>query len=559
MSNNDIREKFFELKSRKDLAELLEISELSLRYFLYKVRPENMYFSFVIPKKDGSSRKITAPRDELKTIQRKLSFILNAVYEPKVCAYGFINGKNHVLNAKQHSNKRLLFNIDLQDFFYQIHFGRIRGMFMKGPYFLTDEVATTIAQIACFNGRLPQGAPSSPVISNMIASPLDNALMRLAKKTGCIYTRYADDISFSTNKVSFDESIVCVVDNRILPGNELERIIDKNSFSVNPKKISLHTNSRRQEVTGLTVNEFPNLRRNYIRQLRAIIHGCKKFGIYNAAKVYVDKGLCKNAYISSIISDPSSEEKIVSWFKHVLVGKIHYIKQVKGGTSPTFFSYAQDINKLFDEEVFNLAPINDLHNRIKSNVFILEREDIPNNIYIQGSCFYIDGLGLFTCSHVTEDSNSYTVFSIDSYNDSPLGEISPDNLVSSDRKIDYALYSFNTNTDSNLFFKCGDSRSINIGDRVTIIGYPNYQKGNSPYIEECQITSTKKYLDAPFFTVNGRIVDGASGGLVLNANHEAIGIIKGGVCNFEDEATNENQGFIPLHLAIDHMEKNTRA
>jgi hypothetical protein len=81
-------------------------------------------------------------------------------------------------------------------------------MLMKPPYSIGEEAATTIAQIACLNGILPQGAPSSPVITNMICVPLDNALMHLAKKAGCVYTRYADDITFSTYKKSFDKDIV---------------------------------------------------------------------------------------------------------------------------------------------------------------------------------------------------------------------------------------------------------------------------------------------------------------------------------------------------------------
>ncbi len=182
MDRKKIKEQFLKLKTREDVATILGISEKSLRYFLYKRRPENMYHTFKIPKKDGTTREISAPDKELREIQRKLSSVLSAVYEPKVCAYGFINEKNNVGNAKQHTKKRLVFNIDLKDFFSQIHFGRVRGMLMNAPYSLPNEAATTIAQIACYNRQLPQGAPSSPVITNMICVPLDNSLMRLAKK-----------------------------------------------------------------------------------------------------------------------------------------------------------------------------------------------------------------------------------------------------------------------------------------------------------------------------------------------------------------------------------------
>lgn len=88
---------------------------------------------------------------------------------------------------------------------------------------------------------------------------------------------------------------------------------------------------------------------------------------------------------------------------------------------------------------------------------------------------------------------------------------------------------------------------------MTIIGYPNHQTGNTPFVQRCAITSKKTYLQAPLFTVSGRIIHGASGGVVLNSNYEVVGIIKGGIQTLGDEDTNENQGFIPIHLALEHM------
>lgn len=139
MDRESIKEAFFQLKTRDDVASILGISERSLRYFLYKIRPENMYHTFKVPKKDGATREIAAPEKRLKKIQRKLADVLSAVYEPKVCAYGFITEKSNIGNAAQHVKKSLVFNIDLKDFFSQIHFGRVRGMLMNAPYNLPDE------------------------------------------------------------------------------------------------------------------------------------------------------------------------------------------------------------------------------------------------------------------------------------------------------------------------------------------------------------------------------------------------------------------------------------
>ena len=141
------------------------------------------YVNFYRPKKKGGFRLISSPQRNLRYIQTCIAVLFNSIYRPNENTFGFIDGKSIVDNASKHINKDIVYNIDLKDFFGQIHFGRVRGMLMKPPYSIGEEAATTIAQIACLNGILPQGAPSSPVITNMICVPLDNALMRLAKKT----------------------------------------------------------------------------------------------------------------------------------------------------------------------------------------------------------------------------------------------------------------------------------------------------------------------------------------------------------------------------------------
>lgn len=551
-----VKELFFKLETRKDVASILGISERSLRYFLYKIRPENMYHTFKIPKKDGTLREISAPNTKLKAIQRKLADVLSVVYVPKICSYGFISQKNNIKNAEQHARRRLILNIDLKDFFSQIHFGRVRGMLMNAPYSLTDEAATTIAQIACLNGRLPQGAPSSPIITNMICVPLDNALMRLAKNTGCIYTRYADDITFSTYKHVFDKSLVYIDNEEVVIGDRLAALLEKHSFVVNPQKITLRSRSCRQEVTGLTVNEFPNLRRSYIKQLRAIIHSCEKFGVLASAKFYVKRGLCKNPKIYAMVDNPDSEDKITEWFKKVLIGKIYYIKQVKGAQSLTYLSFAQKANNLFDEDIFDLTEFHRFENTIKNSTFILQYS--KGEDFVQGSAFYLPEIGLITSYHVTKCGEFFNIFDVDTYNEKSLGILGKTlNEISSDDVIDYAVYKLPFSVNNELTFKCGDSRKTKVGEQVTIIGYPNHQKGNSPYIQPCIVTSEKYFQGAPFFTVSGRVVHGASGGLVLNSDHEAIGIIKGGIVSWSDDTDNENQGFIPLYLALDHMKAMT--
>lgn len=539
---------FFVAKTREDVAKLLGIQEKSLRYFLYKRRPENMYTTFEMPKKNGKSRTISAPQKELKQIQRKLAIVLSNVYIPKVCAYGFIANKSILENATKHTGRKILLNIDLKDFFTQIHFGRIRGMLMKKPYALGEAAATTIAQIACLNGVLPQGAPSSPILTNMICAPLDNHLMRLAKQSGCTYTRYADDITFSTYKKEIPVDIVYERNGEVCLGKKLLSILKQNSFEVNAEKITLRTHYDRQEVTGLTVNAFPNVRRSYTKQLRAILHHCNKMGVYNTAKEFVKKGFCKSSEIVALIDNPDKQDVVEDWFRKVLVGKLHFIKQIKGEKNLTFLALAQKMNKVFNSDIFDISELDKLSAIANNCTFVLEEE--TQHTVCQGSGFYIPGYGLFTSYHVTQSGGFFKVYEHTLYQEKNCSIIAKGmNEQSCDETIDYALYNFSV-TSQPITLAIGDSAKLSIGDTVITIGYPNHVKGNSPYIQECKITSQKTYLGAVFYTVSGRIVHGASGGLVLDEDYNVVGIIKGGIVTLSDDDFNENQGFIPMHIVL---------
>jgi RNA-directed DNA polymerase len=183
-------------------------------------------------------------------------------------------GKNIVDNAQRHKKKRWVLNIDLDNFFPSINFGRVRGMFLKKPFYVPESVATLLAQICCYGNNLPQGAPTSPIISNMICAKMDSELQDLAWTCRCFYTRYADDITFSTTLPDFPVQIAKVhslLDIEL--GKELKGIIESNGFNINPNKTRAFSYKQRQEVTGLTVNKRPNVRRKYIMQVRAICMG----------------------------------------------------------------------------------------------------------------------------------------------------------------------------------------------------------------------------------------------------------------------------------------------
>ena len=280
-------DKLKKTESLSHLAELLGYKPKAVSYILYKITEDEKYIVFEIPKKNGGKRRIKAPTEKLKHLQSRLADLLNECFDQisneskqKSLSHGFRKNHSIVTNAEKHKNRRYVFNVDLQDFFPSINFGRVRGFFIKNNHFLLNpKVATVIAQIACHDNELPQGSPCSPIISNLIGHLLDVRMANLAKKSKCTYSRYADDLTFSTNKKDFPESIAIVKDNsNWVSGSKLIREIEKVGFSLNTKKTSMQFKSSRQMTTGLIVNEKVNIRREYYKIARAMCNELFKTG-----------------------------------------------------------------------------------------------------------------------------------------------------------------------------------------------------------------------------------------------------------------------------------------
>lgn len=281
------------VSDRSALAKLLEFTPKGMSYVLYKLGDAEKYRKFSIKKKSGGQREICAPTDRLKLLQKRLARLLrDCVVELEGeqghrirVSHGFVKGRNILTNASSHTNNRYVLNVDIEDFFGTINFGRVRGFFIKDKNFqLSEEVATCIAQIACFENSLPQGGPASPVISNLIMRILDVRLARLAKDNGAYYTRYADDLTFSTNQKRFPKKIArrnLLRRNEWSPGSVLKNEIKAAGFSLNSKKTRMLFRQRRQDVTGLVVNDKPNVPNEFYRYTRAMCNSYFRFGKYH--------------------------------------------------------------------------------------------------------------------------------------------------------------------------------------------------------------------------------------------------------------------------------------
>ena len=283
-------EKLRQAENLTALAKLLGFTPKGVSYVLYKMDAAKKYRSFEIPKKSGGFRIIHAPEAQLALLQSRLAELLyECVHERKkdhrrfwFASHGFHQGRTIVSNAEVHKRRRFVFNLDLEDFFGTINFGRVRGFFINDSMFaLKPKVATIIAQISCHDNALPQGSPCSPVISNLIGNILDSRLLALARNARCTYTRYADDLTFSTNEKLFPTKIaVNVHDADWEVGAKLKTTIEKTGFFINPTKTRMSLRRSRQTVTGLVVNDKANINQDYYRAARAMCNAVFQTGYY---------------------------------------------------------------------------------------------------------------------------------------------------------------------------------------------------------------------------------------------------------------------------------------
>jgi retron-type reverse transcriptase len=276
--------------SLSDLALVLNFKPAALAYLVYKLAPAAKYTTFTIAKSGGGTRTIDAPIPQLKRLQQNLAQLLQDCWDEiqlkagrkDAIAHGFRRGRSIISNARKHRNRNFVLNVDLKDFFPSLHFGRVRGYFLKDRSFALDlKIATLIAQIACHNKALPQGSPCSPVISNLIGHILDIQLAALATNHSCTYSRYADDLTFSTNEAVFPKAIAEVSSSHVAKaGKGLIKVVTHNDFEINPLKTRLQYHDSQQVVTGLIVNRRVNVPYEYRHRIRAMAHALFRTGAY---------------------------------------------------------------------------------------------------------------------------------------------------------------------------------------------------------------------------------------------------------------------------------------
>lgn len=229
------------------------------------------YQQITIKKKNGGDRILSVPAIILKDIQKWiLDNVLSKMYVSPY-AMGFHKDRSIVTNAKAHVGKKCVINLDLKEFFPSVKFEKVFRAFYYYGY--TISVSYLMARLCTHNNELPQGAPTSPYLSNVVCLKLDKRISELAKKYDASYTRYADDITLSAN--TDIANIIPVV----------EKIVTDEGFSLNEKKTRVLYEYQRQEVTGLLVNgNMVRVDKKYIKKLKQEIYYCKKYGVADHLK-----------------------------------------------------------------------------------------------------------------------------------------------------------------------------------------------------------------------------------------------------------------------------------
>ncbi len=323
---------FFQDESALVHAIGITISELKFLSFSRNVSAVNHYRKFFISKKSGGRRLISAPMPRLRKLQYWiLENILNKVaIHP--AANGFTTNRSIITNAEQHIAKDVVINADVKDFFPSIHFRRVKGMFQKLGY--REKVAVILALVCTepdtdevkIDGRtyfvrkgarvLPQGAATSPAITNILCYRLDKRLQGIANKYNFSYTRYADDISFSGNEDAITAEAITW---------RIKKTLRDEGFEPHPEKIRVMRKGRRQEVTGVVVNKKLSVGRDKLRQFRAYLHTVRTKG--------ADKATWKNDSSVSAVT-----------------GYLNYIKMVDPKAGEKF---QRELNELFRLQKLN--------------------------------------------------------------------------------------------------------------------------------------------------------------------------------------------------------------
>lgn len=358
------KKRFYQMKNLTDFVALLNYLEFRIYktnlkplnikhlYYLSKTK-DDRYVVFEIPKKNGKTRKIKSPDKLIKRAQSLINLLLQIIFEnhSHYSTNGFLLGKDIRRNAVPHINKNYLLNIDIKNYFPSINFRRVKVVLELAPFNLRNERETIgflIANLCTHGNSLPQGAPTSPILSNIVTQNLDRKLSKFSNENTIKYTRYADDLSFSSNWNIFKPTFI----------KEIEKIVNSENFSLNSKKTRVRSFMQRQEVTGLIVNTKLNVKREYLQKVRAMLNNWEKGGLY---------------FATSRFKAHQTKSKKNLDFKEVLLGHLSFLKLIKGEDNQVIKRLLEKYNNLNNQIEYGYIDIENVEKKLIEDNLKMEK------------------------------------------------------------------------------------------------------------------------------------------------------------------------------------------
>ena len=302
------------------LAEFLSLHHKTLLEIFRK--DKNQYYrKITLRKKNGGIRIINAPDELMKSVQNTINRNILSKIPVSQYAKAYKTGAKLYDNAKIHVGKKYLLKMDISDFFGSITFEQVYNNAFNTKFF-PKQIGAFLTEFCCLNGVLPQGAPTSPAISNLVFKNFDNNIGLWCKNNGINYSRYCDDLTFSSDKPIYHVY------------EKVKKMLEEMGFELNEKKTRFVTNANRQSVTGLTVNEKVSVSREYKRKLRQDIYYILKFG-ENDKRVLEEQRRKLNADLS------------YTDYLNIIRGKINFVLSVEP-ENEYFVSALNKINAIID-------------------------------------------------------------------------------------------------------------------------------------------------------------------------------------------------------------------
>jgi len=465
------------------------------------------YRAAYIPRRRGGIRSLLIPDERLKFLQRKLLELLEPLYFVRSPVHGFVKGKGAISNADAHQARPYLLNIDIENFFGTISRARVLGVLRSLG--LPLEVAEAVTALCVTHDQLPQGAPTSPLLANMVCFRLDRQLLAFAAEHRLRFTRYADDITLS----GYTQPIA-LFDGALPPpgaigpealSDPLRSIFRNNGFNINRGKVRFADRKHRKEVTGLVVNEFTNVRRTFVRNIRSSLHRVELLGLEQAQAEF------------------AARYKADATLQDVIRGRLDWLAQVRGRSFSAYRSLAARYNAVFPSRPIRIDPTPE---EIATDaVFVIEFCSDDTERSAQGTAFLFEGVGLVTAHHVVEqlEGDEADIFRPHT----PAQRFKAKLTAKRCAHRDIAILSHDIPPDHEALLR--PATTVLRREGVVALGFPAFGPGDVLAETTGSVVALPTKGGVKMVQVSVPIAPGMSGGPIINERYEVVAVVhKGG-------------------------------